>query len=120
MRRSNRAAAGAAAWQVVHEGIQPGKPSLWARVRAIPRMVGARFRGSYTELPLWRLALFVAATLYVISPIDLVPELFIPLFGLADDAVIAIWLTSGLVGETERFLEWERYGSDYIEGNVVG
>ncbi|MBB4934194.1 uncharacterized membrane protein YkvA (DUF1232 family) [Lipingzhangella halophila] len=120
MRKSNRAAAGAAAWQVVHEGVKPGKPSLWARTRAIPRMFGSRLRGRYTQLPVSRLLLYVLAMLYILSPLDLVPELFIPLFGLADDAVIAVWLTSGLVGETERFLEWERYGDDYIEGHVVG
>ncbi|RNL84410.1 YkvA family protein [Halostreptopolyspora alba] len=120
MRRSNRAAAGAAAWQVVHEGVKPGKPSLWARASAIPRMLGARLRGRYTQLPASRLVLFVLATLYIVSPIDLVPELFIPIFGLADDAVIVTWLASGLMGETERFLEWERSGDDYIQGHVVG
>ncbi|WP_082127106.1 YkvA family protein [Allosalinactinospora lopnorensis] len=120
MRKSNRVAAGAAAWRVVYEGIRPGKPSLWARAGAIPRMLGSRIRGHYTQLPASRLVLFVLAVLYIASPVDLVPELFIPLFGLADDAVIAIWLASGLMSETERFLEWERYGPQYVQGHVVG
>lgn len=120
MRKSNRAAAGAAAWQVVHEGIEPGKPTLWARATAVPRMLGGRITGRYTQMPASRVLLFLAALVYVLSPVDLVPELFIPLFGLADDAVVAVWLASGLMGETERFLEWERgQGGEYVQGRVV-
>ncbi|MDA2814578.1 YkvA family protein [Nocardiopsis sp. RSe5-2] len=121
MRRSNRAAAGAAAWQVVHEGIEPGKPTLWARAGAVPRMLGARITGRYTGMPVSRVLMFVAALVYVVSPVDLVPELFIPLFGLADDAFVAVWLAAGLMGETERFLDWERQeGREYVQGRVVG
>ncbi|GAB3478626.1 YkvA family protein [Nocardiopsis coralliicola] len=123
MRKSNRAAAGAAAWQALSEAAQPGRPSVWARAGAVPRMVGARLRGRYTEMPKSRLLLFIAAVLYIVSPVDLVPELFIPFLGLADDAFIAVWLTSGLLGETERFLAWENSGplrdEEYIQGHVV-
>jgi uncharacterized membrane protein YkvA (DUF1232 family) len=49
-----------------------------------------------------------AATTYVISPIDLAPEAFLFVFGLADDAVMIAWLAGTVLSETERYLEWEK------------
>ncbi|GAA3730242.1 YkvA family protein [Salinactinospora qingdaonensis] len=119
MRKSNRAAAGAAAWRVVHEGTAPGKPSLGARIAAMPRMFGARLRGRYTRLSTSRLVLFLLALAYIISPFDMIPELVFLFPGLVDDVGIAVWLTASLIGETERYLEWEQRGTHYVEGNVV-
>ncbi|HLU95249.1 MAG TPA: YkvA family protein [Thermobifida alba] len=119
MRKSNRAAAGAAAWKMVYDNTQQGKPSVAARVKALPRMLGARMRGQYQELSTSKIVLFLVALAYIVSPIDLVPELFIPIFGVADDVGIVVWLTAALLGETERFLHWERIGADHIEGEVV-
>ncbi|GAB3206781.1 YkvA family protein [Marinactinospora thermotolerans] len=119
MRKSNRAAAGAAAWRVVHEAARPEAPSVWARIGALPRLLKARLSGRYTQLPASRLALFLLAVAYIASPVDLVPELFIPFLGVADDIGVAVWLAAGLLGETERFLEWERHGPQYVQGHVV-
>lgn len=48
--------------------------------------------GEYREIPWWSLASIVAALLYVLSPIDLIPD-FIPVVGYLDDAaVVAICL----------------------------
>nr|AKR54058.1 hypothetical protein [Nocardiopsis sp. CMB-M0232] len=118
MRKSNRAAAGAAAWQAVNDGARPGAPGVWERAGAVPRMLGARLRGRYTEIPASRMMLFILALVYIASPIDAVPELFIPFLGLADDIGVAVWLTAGLMSETERFLQWER-GTSYVQGHVV-
>lgn len=119
MRKSNRAAASAAAMKLVYESTQPGKPSFMARVKALPRMLKARMRGQYQELSTSKIVLLLLALVYIISPIDIVPELFIPLFGVGDDVGVAVWLTAMLLGETERFLNWERAGADYIEGEVL-
>jgi uncharacterized membrane protein YkvA (DUF1232 family) len=37
-----------------------------------------------------------------------VPEAFIPLLGLTDDGVVALWLAGAFLADTERFLDWER------------
>ena len=83
-----------------------GGPSLSRRVAALPRMLKATARGEYDGG--MRLALMAAATAYVVSPIDLLPEAFLWVFGLADDAVMIAWLAGTVLSETERFLEWER------------
>ena len=39
---------------------------------------------------------------------DLVPEAFLGLLGLGDDAVVALWLAGTFLAETDRFLDRER------------
>ena len=36
------------------------------------------------------------------------PELFLPLLGLVDDAFVLAWLAGAVLLETERYLDWER------------
>ncbi|MUL40346.1 DUF1232 domain-containing protein [Streptomonospora sp. PA3] len=118
MRKSNRAAAGVAAWQAVQTSARPGTPGLAERAAALPRMLWSRLRGRYDGLTVPRLLMFLLGIAYVASPIDLVPELFVPVLGLADDVGVAVWLATSLMSESERFLQWE--GSDgYVQGRVV-
>ncbi|GIF19273.1 hypothetical protein Ate02nite_20030 [Paractinoplanes tereljensis] len=83
-----------------------GGPSLSKRIAAVPRMLKASATGQYDGG--MRLALMAAATAYVVSPIDLIPEAFLLVVGLADDAVMITWLAGTVLAETERFLEWEK------------
>src|SRR5690625_4407426 len=106
MRKENRAAAGAAAWQVIQNTDR--RVSEWQRVRAVPRMVGSKLRGHYPQLNGGKLVAMAVMALYIISPIDFIPELFIPILGLADDVGVAVWLTTMTLGESERFVNWER------------
>jgi uncharacterized membrane protein YkvA (DUF1232 family) len=83
-----------------------GGPSISKRLAALPRMLKATARGQYDGG--LRVALMAAATAYVISPIDFIPEAIFLVFGLADDAVMIAWLSGAVLAETERFLEWEK------------
>ncbi|WDZ86893.1 YkvA family protein [Micromonospora cathayae] len=94
-----------------------GGPSLGARLAALPRMVRATARGEYDGG--LRLAMMTAATAYVVSPVDFVPELFLALFGLVDDAVMITWLAGSVLAETERFLEWEAGRASVVPGHVM-
>lgn len=106
MRKANRAAAGAAAWQVIQN--TDGKVSVWQRVSAVPRMIGAKLRGRYPELGGGKLFAMLALVVYVVSPIDFIPELLFSVLGLVDDVAVAVWLTTMALGEGERFVVWER------------
>ena len=83
-----------------------GGPSVSKRLAALPRMMKATATGRYDGG--MRVALMAAATAYVISPIDVIPEAFFLIFGLADDAVMITWLAGSVLSETARFLEWEK------------
>ncbi|WP_051415495.1 YkvA family protein [Nocardiopsis sp. CNT312] len=108
MRKENRAAAGAAAWQVVQN--TRGDISVWQRVKAVPRMIGARAKGHYKELTPAKFAGMILLVVYILSPVDFIPELLVPLLGITDDVGAAVWLTTMLLGESERFVTWERDG----------
>lgn len=86
----------------------PGAPSLWARVRAVPRMIRAVRSGQYTGLTSSRLLMLLAGVGYVVSPIDLVPEGFLLALGLVDDILVIGWVATALIRETEDFIAWER------------
>ena len=55
-----------------------------------------------------RLVMMGLAGGYIISPIDAIPEMFVFVLGLVDDAAVAAYFAGALMDETERFLEWER------------
>ena len=83
-----------------------GGPSLGKRLAALPRMMRATARGEYDGG--MRVAMMAAMTAYVISPIDVLPEAALLVFGLVDDAMMITWLAGTVLSETERFLEWEK------------
>ena len=85
-------------------------------------MVGDALSGRYDALGPTRLAVIGLALAYLASPLDLVPEVLIPLVGLADDSLIALWLAGTFVAETDRFLAWEDTRSAppiVVDGSVV-
>jgi uncharacterized membrane protein YkvA (DUF1232 family) len=98
---------------------RPGTPGVGARLAALPRLVWATIRGEYAGTSGWRLVGIFAGLLYVISPIDLVPELFLPFVGLGDDALVISWIAASLINETESFLGWEQERSRTVRGHVV-
>jgi Protein of unknown function (DUF1232) len=101
---------------------KPGTPGISRRLSAVPRMIKASMKGEYDGG--FRLFLMGLASIYIVSPLDAVPELFLGLFGLIDDAVVVSWLVGTLLGETERFLEWEKQQrlarQHIIPGQIVG
>jgi uncharacterized membrane protein YkvA (DUF1232 family) len=94
--------------KAVRLALRPGGPSLGERAGAVPRLVRATASRDYRGTSASRLLLMLAAAGYIVSPVDLVPEGLLGIFGLADDAMVLSWLATRLVEETERFLEWER------------
>jgi uncharacterized membrane protein YkvA (DUF1232 family) len=103
-----RLAAFTALWRAISRGRAPGAPGVGERVRAVPRMVREAVSGRYAALGRGRLAVLGLALVYLVSPLDLIPEAFVPLLGLADDGVVALWLAGAFLAETDRFLAWER------------
>lgn len=97
----------------------PAGPSIAARLASLPRMVKAVAAKEYTEASPARVALMVAAAAYIASPVDLIPERFAPILGLADDAVVLAWLASALVAETDEFLQWEAARKRTVRGRRV-
>jgi len=99
-RKAAAAAAAAAA-------MSDGPTGFMGRISSIPRLVRDVLLGRYDGLSRGRLLLMVVAVFYIVSPIDLLPELFLTIPGLADDAAVAAWLVAALIGATTAYRAWE-------------
>jgi uncharacterized membrane protein YkvA (DUF1232 family) len=80
---------------------------IFERARALPRLIRAARRGDYPGLPTSRMALWGFAVLYLVSPIDVLPEL-LPIIGIADDAGVAAWLFTSVSTAAGLYLRHER------------
>ncbi|WP_062346877.1 YkvA family protein [Herbidospora yilanensis] len=105
MVKARRAAQAYKAYQDIS---RPGSPGLGARIRALPRMLAGALRGDYREFGKGKLALMGAAILYILSPVDVVPEALFLALGVVDDFGVFLWLATSLLGESGRYVDWER------------
>ena len=92
----------------VRTAARPGGPTLWQRLRAVPRMIRAVRSGEYPGLSSGRLLMLLAGVGYIVSPIDVVPEGLFLVLGLVDDVMVMGWVAATLVRETEDFIAWEQ------------
>ncbi len=115
-------------YRALRAGRRPGGVSPGRAVSALPRLVLATTTGRYRGTSRAQLALMGAAAAYVISPLDLVPEVLVPLGGLVDDTLVLAWLSGAVLRETEAFLAWEAAGRhdpdpgdrpDVVPGEVI-
>ncbi len=70
------------------------------------RLIRAWLGGEYHRIPLKAIVLIVAAVLYFLNPLDLIPD-FIPVIGYLDDAAVLGYVLRTLHDELERYREWE-------------
>jgi uncharacterized membrane protein YkvA (DUF1232 family) len=64
------------------------------------------WHGTYREIPWWAISAVVFALLYVLSPIDLIPDV-IPVIGYTDDAAVVALTLLLIEQELEKYKEWK-------------
>lgn len=71
------------------------------------RLTSAYATGRYRSIP-WKMVVTVlAAIIYFLNPIDLIPD-FIPGLGLTDDFSVLLWVYNSINTEIDKFLVWEK------------
>lgn len=98
------------AWRAYREISRPGAPGLLNRLRAIPRMLGAAARGEYPALSKGKLTMMALGVVYLISPIDVIPDFLLGI-GVVDDFGVFLWLMATLLGQSGDYLQHERRDS---------
>lgn len=73
----------------------------------VVRLVRSYASGEYRQISNKTIISGLAVLLYVLSPIDLVPD-FIPVLGFLDDLSLISWFVSNFQNEINRFREWEQ------------
>jgi uncharacterized membrane protein YkvA (DUF1232 family) len=72
-------------------------------------MIADYVKGNYKEVPFSVIVPALGAIIYLVSPIDLIPDP-IPFFGFLDDAaVFTLVLGMGLHSELGKYREWVRH-----------
>ncbi|MGI8576034.1 MAG: YkvA family protein [Egibacteraceae bacterium] len=82
-------------------------------LRALTRLVRAYAKSEYREVKTESVILIVAAILYFVSPVDVIPD-FLP-GGFLDDAAVLGFVVRRLRGEVDNFLAWEQERAEIID-----
>jgi len=68
-------------------------------------------RGMYRKIPFWTIAAIVGALLYVLNPLDLIPD-FIPLVGQIDDAAVVAACLLMVRQDLHKYKKWKIENAD--------
>lgn len=115
MPTARQAAAAAAVGRAWRAGSEPGTPSLAERVRLLPSMIADAWAGRFPALSRSRLALMLLGVLYVLSPVDLLPESALLLFGLTDDLLVTGWVVATTLDKAGEYAMWRRVVPDPVD-----
>lgn len=80
---------------------------LWSNLNALLRLLRAYVRREYTNVPWESVVVLIAAIIYFVSPLDLLPD-FIPAAGFIDDAAVIAFVAAQIKTDLDLFLRWER------------
>lgn len=77
----------------------------WENLQIFLRMIRARVEGKYCP-PVAAMTMAVAAVLYFVNPIDLIPD-SVPVFGYLDDAAVIAAAAKANLTAISNFRKWE-------------
>jgi len=87
-------------WTIAH------REQIKSKFFTLGRLAKAYALGDYRQVP-WRAMLIaLAAVIYFINPLDLIPDL-VPIAGLTDDFAVLLWVYNAIRSEIDKFLAWE-------------
>ncbi|HUH73698.1 MAG TPA: DUF1232 domain-containing protein [Chitinophagales bacterium] len=73
---------------------------------AMMRMLKAWYAREYTDISYKNVLTLIASAVYIVNPIDLIPD-FIPFIGRLDDKLVLAFMIKRLNDELQRFMAWE-------------
>lgn len=78
-----------------------------ADIAIMASMVRAYAKKQYTEVSVATILLAIAAVIYVVTPIDLIPDA-IPVVGFLDDAGAVVLVLSMIDSDLQKYVEWQK------------
>lgn len=74
--------------------------------KAMLRLLKAWYAREYTGISPKAVASLVASAIYIVNPIDIIPD-FIPIIGRIDDKLVLGFFIKKLNNEIQKFMAWE-------------
>ncbi len=91
----------------------PGVGDWLADVPAVISLIRSYIRKEYKDVPIGSIIAAFAAVLYVVSPIDLIPD-FIPGVGMLDDAAVFVACWKMIHDDVDKYQEWRKQAGKEI------
>ncbi|WP_011306669.1 YkvA family protein [Methanosarcina barkeri] len=83
--------------------------NIWYYLGLLFSMLLDSFKGRY-PLPKKTTILLIFAFLYLISPVDIIPDVF-PLIGLVDDVAVLVFSLNFIRDDLENYRAWKNYSN---------
>lgn len=93
------------AWEKAKE-LKGPMGQVWEQFKTMIQLVRAWFAGEYKEVPTTSLIAMVAGLMYLLSPIDLIPD-FIPVIGYLDDIFVLGVVFTQVAKDLKAFEMWQ-------------
>jgi len=81
----------------------------WSYFQAMLRLIRAYSDGAYRDIPESALVVIVAAIIYLVNPLDLIPDA-LPALGYLDDATVIGLAVKRSRAALDNFMAWETRG----------
>lgn len=79
---------------------------IWPYFQTMLRLIRAYYRGDYRAVTESTLVVIIAAIIYLVSPLDVIPDA-IPALGFLDDATVLALALKRTREELDDFMTWE-------------
>jgi uncharacterized membrane protein YkvA (DUF1232 family) len=88
------------------ENDRPISQEVKEKFKTLLRLIRALYKKEYKDFPWGSLVKATATIIYLVSPLDLIPD-FIPFVGMMDDFALISWTIGSLSDDIKDFENWE-------------
>lgn len=96
------------AWDKAKELKKP-LAQVWQQLKSMIRLIRAWISGEYKDVPTTSVIAIIAGLMYLLSPVDLIPD-FIPVLGYLDDIFVLGVVFTQVAKDIHNFEAWEADG----------
>ncbi|WP_291720402.1 YkvA family protein [Bernardetia sp.] len=89
------------------EGDKPVSTEVKEKFKTLLRLIRALYKKEYRDFPWGSLVKATATIIYLVSPLDVMPD-FIPFVGMMDDFALISWTIGSLNDDIKDFENWEQ------------
>lgn len=96
----------------------PHLKAVFEQAKIMLAMVKDYWKGNYREVPYWAISAVALALLYVLNPVDVIPDMLLGI-GYLDDATVVAFCLKLVQKEIEKYQEWSAAKTKSAGGPVV-